>query len=492
MVLPIGNIINVSLTGTPSGLQERNVNNVALFTTEAPSNTDVFRTYISAQQVIADYGTSSVTGQMANAIFSQTPNILTGRGRVVVIPMLNTSTSATVGDFTTADISGNLSNLIGVGNGDLRVTVNGTNIDLTGLDFTAATTMDGVASVLQVALPNTIVEAVAETGIKITAKKVGLDSDIVLAAHPSGAGTDIAGSTFLNVSAGTATSGANASGETLVDAIARVSGDTSFTGVITNLEMEDAVISTTALSIQATDRIFVHHFASTEDIAGIATTISSATQTQTRPVLYTTSMAAANIMKAAYAGRGFSVNFNGSNTSQTLNLKPLSGITPDEGINQTNYTAAKVAGIDMYVSIAGVPSVASTGGNDYFDNIYSDIALKFALEAAGFNHLRQTNTKVPQTEPGISGLSDSYERVLVRFVNAGVIGVGLTWNSSETFGDPEDLREAITQQGYFIYSLPIALQSQSEREQRIAPLIQIAVKRAGAIHSSDVLVVIED
>jgi hypothetical protein len=72
-----------------------------------------------------------------------------------------------------------------------------------------------------------------------------------------------------------------------------------------------------------------------------------------------------------------------------------------------------------------------------------------------------------------------------------MLSAGLTWNSAETFGNPEDLRRNITDVGYYIYSQPIAQQLQAQREARIAPLVQIAIKLAGAIHSSDVLVVIQ-
>jgi len=62
----------------------------------------------------------------------------------------------------------------------------------------------------------------------------------------------------------------------------------------------------------------------------------------------------------------------------------------------------------------------STGGNDHFDNPYSDLALKFALETAAFNFLRQTNTKVPQTESGMNGLKNAYTQVLERFIRNGL------------------------------------------------------------------------
>ncbi len=145
----------------------------------------------------------------------------------------------------------------------------------------------------------------------------------------------------------------------------------------------------------------------------------------------------------------------------------------------------------MYVSYAGVPSVFSTSGNDFFDNPYNDLALKFALETAGFNYLRQTNTKVPQTEPGMMGLKNAYGVVLNRFVRNGCVAPG-AWTSSERFGDPVIFDQNVLDSGFYIYSLPIVLQNAAERENREAPLVQIAVKRAGAIHTSDVIVLVNN
>jgi len=244
--------------------------------------------------------------------------------------------------------------------------------------------------------------------------------------------------------------------------------------------------------VQAQDRIFLHHVSSTVDItAGVGQTIQQAGNTHSRILGYTVSLSEANLFKAAYAGRGFSVNFTGSATSQTLNLKQLATITPDTGITQTAYTLADTNGVDLYVSYDGVPSIFSTGGNDFFDNPYSDLALKFALETGGFNFLRQTNTKVPQTESGMNGLKSAYTQVIERFVRAGVIAPG-SWTSSETFGDPEIFKNNVLERGFYVFSQPITKQSAVERDARKAPLIQIAVKRAGAIHTSDVIVLVND
>lgn len=488
-ILPVSNIINVTITNTPSGLTERNVNSLALFTTETPNNLEEFGVYISASQVASEYGTSSVTAQMANAIFAQAPNIRSGSGRLVIIP-LESSVSATAGDVQTSDISANLANIILVDDGDLEVTVNGTAYDLTGLNFTNSTTWDDVAAVIT----NKLLEGIAtgETdGITITSKKVGTSSTVAIGAVSGGTGTDMSGASYFDSGTATATPGVDSTGETILEAISRTNGAVGYTGIITDLDIEDTVLDATADGIQAQDLIFVHHLASTQDIAGIATDIKDATNTKTRCVLYTDSIASANLMKSAYAGRAFSTNFSGSNTAQTMNLKALATITPDAGITQTLYTAAETAGVDLYVSYDGVASVLSSGGNDYFDNVYMDLALKFALEAAGFNFLRQTNTKVPQTEAGMDGLKNAYAQVAERFITNGTIAGG-SWTSSETFGDPEIFLQNITDRGYYVYSLPIAQQTSSDRDDRKAPLVQIAVKRSGAIHTSDVIVLVND
>jgi len=490
-ILPVSNIINVSISGIPSGLTERSVNVVALFTTETPSGTDIYKDHIDPSTVETAYGSSTVAASMASNVFAQSPNILSGNGKLVTIP-LDGSVSATQGDWESADISANLTDLKAVTDGDITVTLNGTDIDLTGLDFSSASDLEDIATILsqRSELVNCIISA-STTALTFKSKKVGADSDVVVKQLSGGAGTDLSGADYFNTSSGTATSGANASGETLLEAITRVKDKVFFAGVMTDLEMEDDVIETTASGIQAQDRIFLHHFADTNDIAGIATTIQQATQTKNRCLGYFDNPQSANLYKAAYVGKAFSQNFSGSNTSFTMNLKSLANVTPDPNVTQTLYGSAKTAGIDLYVSYDGVPSVLSTGGNLYFDQIYSRLQLKFALEASGFNYLRQTNTKVPQTEAGMDGLKSAYADVMERFVSNGYIGRGNSWASSQTFGNPEDFKRNITDNGYYVFSVPISQQSQSDRLERKAPVAQMALKEAGAIHSSDVLVIVE-
>jgi hypothetical protein len=87
----------------------------------------------------------------------------------------------------------------------------------------------------------------------------------------------------------------------------------------------------------------------------------------------------------------------------------------------------------------------------------------------------------------MDGLKNAYRAICEQAVVNQYAAPG-TWNSSTTFGTQDDFLANIEQRGYYIYSAPVARQSQAAREARQAPLVQIAIKEAGAIHSSDVIV----
>ena len=74
---------------------------------------------------------------------------------------------------------------------------------------------------------------------------------------------------------------AAATGETLLQAVARTEGQVGYVPFITNLDIDDTVFAATANAVQAMDKMFLHHFASTTDIAGAATTNKNSGNTKT-------------------------------------------------------------------------------------------------------------------------------------------------------------------------------------------------------------------
>lgn len=496
MGLPITTVIRVSLSKIPNGLSEVAVNNLCIFTNDTTNfNGDIYRIYTSSTSVGADLGANSLTTLMAENIFAQTPNILTGNGSLIIIPLLN-SVSATAGTFTTANISGNLANFLTVTDGTLKITLNsGTAKTYTGLNFTNCTTMQNVVDVLQENIRDIIFTLQGSTSqeIKMTSKKFGITSTFLFAA--SGSGTDLMGTNYLNTATGVIVAGAASSGETIKEAIIRTQGKVFYEGILDTLNLEDTKRELDASYCQSIDKMYFIASATTEDIAGLATTISGANQDKTRALLYSEGIQDSKLMIAAYASRLLSINFDASNTVHTMHLKQLINVEPDSLFNTTSNetiaTECDTAGMDFYTAFSSVNGCFSTGGNDFADNVICDVWLKFALEVAGFNYLYQTNTKVPQTEAGMDGLKGAYEQVCIQGVTNGAFAPG-TWNSSQTFGDPATFKRQIAQNGYYIYSAPIGTQSQANRNARIAPTIQIAVKRAGAIHESIVNVIVEN
>lgn len=278
------------------------------------------------------------------------------------------------------------------------------------------------------------------------------------------------------------------SSETLASAITRTQNLVQYFGVMSAAIESQADMLAAAAVIQTTNLIGFFVQTSTASIApgGSLDLLRTGSFTQSRGLFYDDITANALNFQAAYAGRALSTNFNGSLTTQDMDLKTLATIQSDPGLTQTYWNEAQTAGADTYPSWAGVPAVSTSGANNYFDQVYNLQWLSIALQVAGFNYLASTSTKIPQTENGVAGLKAAYVAVLNQAVSNGYLAPGV-WNSATTFGNQVDLVNAVAQLGYYIYSSPVALQSQTARAARQAPLIQIAAKQAGSINTSSVV-----
>jgi hypothetical protein len=230
---------------------------------------------------------------------------------------------------------------------------------------------------------------------------------------------------------------------------------------------------------------------SLENIAILGNTIKSAGNTHTHPLAYSNGITEMKCFIAAAMSRALSVNWAGVNTANTLNLKQLATIQPDLNLDQTYYNNAKQYGVDLYGSTQGYSCYYSFDNGAYIDEIVMNMFLKSKLEVGIFNALATTNTKVPQTEAGVSVIKTAIQNIIIQGVRNGYIAAG-KWNSqANRFGDTEDFDANILQHGYYIYSQPVAQQSQADREARKCPLVQVAVKRSGAIHSVTGEVILE-
>lgn len=483
--VPLSYTINVSLSALPQGLAEFNTNSIAIFTNDPAGFSESYKAYLTPTSVASDFGTDSLTNKMANALFSPVPNFRTGGGVLYIFPF--DGINATSGSFSTPDISANLANFQSLSNGALSITIDGNTSLITGLDFTSVKTLNDVITILK--NRNLDVDISLNEGVIVfTSHRAGTTSAITINTITEADVVDISGSAYLDAGKGTTSAGVNASGTSLAEAVANGLQQVYFGGVLTTQIVDDETRLSNAQAIQALDCVYYDSLQSLTNISGIGADIKAAGLGKTRTLAYSQDNGKTAI--SAYCSIAKSVNYRGSNTAKTMNLKTLTGIVGDKGLLDTYLLSAQANGVDIYGNTGGLSVVYSNDNNGYTDDIENQLWVKKALEVAGFNYLRQTNTKIPQTEAGMTGLKNAYAQVCEQAIRNGVVGAG-TWNGSVPFGDPEDFKRNIEEKGYYIYSIPVAKQNQTEREARKAPVVQIALKFSGAMHFSDVLVTIE-
>lgn len=489
--VPLSYTINVSVSTTPSGLGEYNTNTVCLFTNESPLSIKPYIWAVNAQDVINEYGTNSLTAKMAQALFTPVPNLRTGNGQVLVFPY--GGVNATSGTTTTIAITASIITAIKAVQGlfDLTVTIDGTDYTVAGLDLSKISKVADIVEILNNQGLDCDISVVDTNKIQFQSRNYGTTSAVALKAT-LGTGTDLYGSSYLDGANQVTVDGVAESGDSLVDAIAAAEEVGYFGGILTTQTLSNAGVQAVATAVQAKDHIYFEAIQSLKNIGTLGGAIKAASDTKTRLLAKTDEGAnASKVAVATYATIAQSTNYSGVNTALTMNLKELTGVLPDYNMNSTYYNIAKTNGVDIYASTEGLSCVYSFDNGYYTDDATNLLWLKKALEVSGFNYLRKTNTKIPQTEIGMTGLKQAYETRCSQGVANGVIGTGLKWNDSIPFGDPEDFQRNIEEKGYYIYSLPIAQQQQAEREARVAPVVQIAIKLSGAIHSSNVIVQIQ-
>lgn len=488
--IPLSNVINVSLTSNPQGLGDYNVNAIAIFANNGSFTIpELFRVYNAPQEAIKDVGSDTLLAKMITALFSPVPNFRTGSGKLFIFPF--NGVDATSGGLTTADISTNLINFKSVKNGEVNFTIDGTATKFEGLDFSSVQSLADIAEIFQNQNPDMDI-SVDESGTKLVfaSRMLGTDSTITIAEISGGSGTDLYGADYLNGATAQSTTGTNASGQTLAEAVIAAEEQAYFGGILTTQFADNDTALANATTLEALDHVYFEVMTSHNNISVLGKNIKAAGLGKTRLLSYAMGKEAAKVAIAAYATIALSVNFNATATANTMNLKTLTGSLPDTFLNSTYVNAAAQNGVDIYGNLRGVSVVRSNDNNGYTDDSVNKLWLKKKLEVNGFNYLRQTNTKIPQTETGMTGLKSAYEQVCVMAVNNGIVAPG-TWNGAIPFGNPDDFKRNIEERGYYIYSLPISQQSQTDREARKAPVVQIALKFAGAIHSSEVIVNIE-
>jgi hypothetical protein len=188
---------------------------------------------------------------------------------------------------------------------------------------------------------------------------------------------------------------------------------------------------------------------------------------------------------ASFFGRALTVNFEGSNTTITMKFKVQPGIIP-ELLSATSASTLASKRINVYAQYNNGTSIIEEGvmsGRAYFDEMHGLDWLANRIQTDVYNVLYQS-PKIPQTDPGIHVLVATTDGALSQGVTNGLIAPG-RWNAP---GFGQLGQGDLLSSGWYTFAASVDTQDQAQREARIAPLIQVAVKLAGAVHFSNVLI----
>jgi hypothetical protein len=147
--LPVSRLINVTINMSPQAAQGANLNTGLIIGASTVIDTgERFRSYASANAVGTDFGLTAPEYLAASLYFQQVPQpstLLVGRWAKM-------ATAAKLKGGLLSAAAQVMSNWTTVSNGGFSVTIDGTVKNVTALDFTAQTNLNGVASAISTAL----------------------------------------------------------------------------------------------------------------------------------------------------------------------------------------------------------------------------------------------------------------------------------------------------------------------------------------------------
>lgn len=492
----ISNIVNVTLLPEGAAAAADNMNVCAIITSEqggSVSTANRYELYTDAASVASDFGSAAAISSYANTFFGTKPNPVNAGGVLVVGYWRGASetVAASAAKLTGAQLTEVtvIDALQSISAGSFDITIDGaTEENITGLDFRTATTLEDVVALIDAELSGGTA-TLDGTRIVITSSTTGATSTITLVSTGA-TGTFVGG--ILGLATGTGAvltqgvASAVLSAETQVAAITALKALVNIKGAMFIDAAADSVREDLAEWAQANSVLMYDVFDDADylekDVTNIVWAIKLAGLKNYR-MLY--SAANNRKMAATYMARTHTVNFNAENSAMTMHLKELT--VPAEVYSQTVITKAKDVGLDIYTTTKDVPIVLTSGANGFVDDQYNLIGFVDAVQVGQFNLLKLSSTKVPQTTPGVNKQVDQAEKDCSRFVRAGVFAPG-AWSNPDTFGDLDTFNRSIEQNGFYVLAGLLKDQPQEDRQARKSPVLQVAVKNAGAIHSADVII----
>ncbi len=483
--LPVSRLIEVTINMSPLAAQGANLNTALILGASAVIDTNErMRSYGTIDAVATDYGTAATEYKAALLYFQQTPQpsqLYLGRW----------AKAATAGSLRGAVLSAAQKEMAvwtAVTSGGFKISVDGVEKSLAGLDFSGETNLNGVASEIDAALAGATI-VWSGTQFVVTSDTTGVTSTVGYATAPA-AGTDI--SEMLGLTSGLASAPVDGIVAEAPEAAVAIFLDrfaNRFLGLMfADTSLTNAQHAAVASLIEADQR---HIYGATTQEPQALDSISTADLASTLKALtlkysFVQYSSSSPYAAASMFGRLLTTDFNANNSTITLMYKQEPGIVP-ESLTSSQADALQAKRCNVFVGYNNDTAIIQYGATPsgiFIDSVYNSIWFQNRVQTDVYNLLYQSPTKIPQTDAGNALIAATIEAACDAAVNNGYLAPGV-WNSGG-FGA---LKQGDTlAKGYYVYAPPIALQSQADREARKSVSFQVAAKEAGAIHSVDILV----
>lgn len=486
--LSVSGVVNVSVNISPIAAGQRNFGVALLMgSSDVIDVSERVRPYRTLDEVAAEFGTTAAEFLAAELYFSQSPqpNLLY------------------IGRWAQANYGGILHGGVllpteqdiavwnAVTNGGMTITVGGVVKNLTALDFSGATNLNGVAAIIDAALTGASVtwDGVNER-FDVRTDATGTSATLSYATPP-GAGTSIAAMARLTNGTASVPIGGGLLETPLVAAQAAAdrSGDWYGISFVTAVQPTDNQLVDVSAYIEGSARARMHAI-TTQNTQVLDPLIASDIASRLKALRYkrsTVQYSSGNPRAVvSMLARAYTVNFEATDTTITLKFKQEPGIAA-ENLTEAQALTLHAKNCNVFVNYDNDTAILQEGvmSNGYFfDEVHGLDWQANAVQTEVWNLLYQSQTKIPQTNAGISQICATVENALTRGVNNGLIAPGL-WNGPNM----GNLRTGMALlKGFYVFAGLVEKQPQADREARKAPPIQAAVKLAGAVHFVDVII----
>ena len=493
-LLPVSSLINVSYSLGVSAAQSQSLNNHLIL-----GNSDVIdtfqriRTYGTLAEVVSDFGTSAPEYFAADEWFGQSPQ----PQQVSIGRWAATATAARIQGATISATNQAIAVWNAITSGGFTITINGGSAtNISGLNFSTATNLNGVASVINTALTSaSIAASVAwyanSQSFLIKSTTTGTGSTAAFLTAPS-SGTDISALLAMTSTSSGAYVVNGIAAETAVAAVANF--DESYGQTWYGLFVAGAVDSdhlAIAAYIEGANTKHLYFINSQEagiisstDTTDIAYQLAQLGYNHTITQYSSTSLYAVNSL----AAKALSVDYTGNNTVITNMYKQEPGVI-GETLNTTQLAALQAKNCNVFVDYDLTPTISIiqpgvVASGEWIDTITGADWLAIDIQNSVFNLLLTNSTKIPQTDAGVGIIVSTINQVLQQGVVNGLIAPGIWTNSGFGSLKTGDLLKT----GYYTYAPKVATQAQAQRATRLCVPIQIACTFAGAIQKVNCMI----